>query len=1101
MKQTSKNVLTIGIVALTTVCGILSAQTSSIIYPNNDPNSNGELIYEGYANEGQTSTGNQMIDFSHAGYMGGGVTIPWVPVEIELEPDPNSDDDYARIQAAINQIADMDITVGGFRGTLLLKAGTYRVSQTLQIRDSGIIIRGEGQHSKGTVILFTATTQDNLFEFIGGGRWDKIDGTVALITDQLVPSGARSFSVNLPGKFEVGDRVIFSRTPNQEWIEAIGMHDLQATDPEDEDSTDKNWTPKAYISNMPRTVTEINGNRITVNEPLVHAIESQYGGGRLYKYSFDDAIRQVGIERIRLESAFITNDEEDHGWTAVLFEKVENAWARQVTAKYFGLACINVNESSQYVTVEDCAQLDPKSKIQGGRRYSFNIGSASFVLFQRCYTNQGRHDFVTGARTVGPNVFVDCLAKDAFSDIGPHQRYAEGLLLDNVKGKKINVHNRLNSGSGHGWAGAQTVFWNCVADSFMCDAPKGAMNFAIGCIGIKVEGEDAPDEPFGFWEFHQETVTPRSLYYKQLEDRLGSSALLNATTPNQRQGSIWNDLANWQSGSKKLRVDLGTPINLNADVDHFTLSPESSSAIQTGWTVLNGPGSVEFDNPDEASTTAIFGQTGTYDLQYTAIQEDESDSERTLTYSGQEIVTVSVTNQQAVPNPADFDAIGAITSSTSNLLFNTESLRLSGDLNGSGVDYLNKDGSTVAVFTFDDVDLTTQPRIEGSRPIIIMSRNDLRVATTIDLSGGHGIHQTQGSGIVGGGNGGDAFNRHTPENSPDGQGPGGSPNSGSSSSADSPSGGGGFGGNGGASGGPGGTAYGDIYLSSLSGGSGAGGSYKKGGGAGGGGIGLIAANTLEIATDALIDVSGGDGAESDSQLTSGGGSGGGILLYGREIIINGNLDASGGNGGNASRGDPNGGGGGGGRIVAYYQISKTLDETAVVTVKGGIPVGSNTAGNPGIDGTVYIAQVDAGLADQWLSNQLGLASSPSSDDWTADHDSDGLNARLEYALGGTLSTQDQSLLPDLIPSEAGSYIFRFNRRKSGMSFTDYSVEISTTLDPNDWSELSSDNFSVEDHPDMSDFDLVTVPLPSNEPKYFARLRVDIGGDIFLSPLF
>jgi hypothetical protein len=38
-------------------------------------------------------------------------------------------------------------------------------------------------------------------------------------------------------------------------------------------------------------------------------------------------------------------------------------------------------------------------------------------------------------------------------------------------------------------------------------------------------------------------VTPRSLYYKQLEDRLGIAAVENVTTREQRSGSIWPDLA------------------------------------------------------------------------------------------------------------------------------------------------------------------------------------------------------------------------------------------------------------------------------------------------------------------------------------------------------------------------------------------------------------------------------------------------------------------------------------------------------------------------------------------------------------------------------
>jgi len=35
------------------------------------------------------------------------------------------------------------------------------------------------------------------------------------------------------------------------------------------------------------------------------------------------------------------------------------------------------------------------------------------------------------------------------------------------------------------------------------------------------------------------------LYYKQLEDRLGMAAVENVTTPEQRSGSIWSDLAEW----------------------------------------------------------------------------------------------------------------------------------------------------------------------------------------------------------------------------------------------------------------------------------------------------------------------------------------------------------------------------------------------------------------------------------------------------------------------------------------------------------------------------------------------------------------------------
>ena len=91
------------------------------------------------------STGNLMANFSRAGYGGGGVAIPWVPVALELAPVEGDGDDYTRIQDAIDTVSAMALSSAGFRGTLLLRAGTYHVSQTLKITNSGVVIRGEGQ--------------------------------------------------------------------------------------------------------------------------------------------------------------------------------------------------------------------------------------------------------------------------------------------------------------------------------------------------------------------------------------------------------------------------------------------------------------------------------------------------------------------------------------------------------------------------------------------------------------------------------------------------------------------------------------------------------------------------------------------------------------------------------------------------------------------------------------------------------------------------------------------------------------------------------------------------------------------------------------------
>jgi hypothetical protein len=76
------------------VAGILrtsAAPASEWIYPGKD----GKLVYK------TTAAGDKIMDFSSAGYMGGGVALPDVPVKQIVKP-TGGEDDTAAIQAAYN---------------------------------------------------------------------------------------------------------------------------------------------------------------------------------------------------------------------------------------------------------------------------------------------------------------------------------------------------------------------------------------------------------------------------------------------------------------------------------------------------------------------------------------------------------------------------------------------------------------------------------------------------------------------------------------------------------------------------------------------------------------------------------------------------------------------------------------------------------------------------------------------------------------------------------------------------------------------------------------------------------------------------------------
>ena len=137
------------------------------------------------------------------------------------------------------------------------------------------------------------------------------------------------------------------------------------------------------------------------------------------------------------------------------------------------------------------------------------------------------------------------MAEYSTNDSGPHHRWATGTLFDNVKDTLLRVQNRTDSGSGHGWAGAQQLLWNSELSEFVLQAPPYAMNWAVGVIGQRIDGRFSPDETDGIIQNTGRHVKVRSLYLQQLKDRLGEQAVHNITLPAQRSRPIWDDLAAW----------------------------------------------------------------------------------------------------------------------------------------------------------------------------------------------------------------------------------------------------------------------------------------------------------------------------------------------------------------------------------------------------------------------------------------------------------------------------------------------------------------------------------------------------------------------------
>jgi hypothetical protein len=486
--------------------------------------------------------GNTVADFSNSGYMGGGVRIPDVPVRVIVEPLEGSMDDYARIQAAVDKLSSMPIDSTGFRGALLIKAGSYKVSKTISIKASGVVIRGEGWDDKGsgpvTKILATEVTSSpdvnlSLFKFEGNSIITQSE-TAREVKELYVPSGSRNINISTTDGLKVGDKIIVRVKKGQSWIHETQMDSLGGRA---DGGTVTPWQP--FTLDYDRIVTAINGNTITIDAPITDAISYRWGGGEVFKYENNGKLNNVGIENFCVDSVFDPSviegtgssahySDENHTRIFAYFAGVENAWVREFRTYHMDTGA-KLSMGSKWATVQDGEVLEPVSTVAGERRYAFNYDKPQLSLTQRGYADNARHPFVSGSRVLGPNVFLNSVSTNDLNSSEPHHRWATGGLYDNIT-SSIAIQNRWSYGSGHGLAGANYVLWN-TKGNLIATQPSTAQTYVFGHNGILLPPgfPDAPQGPAYIVDSFEnyKKQSPESLYLQQLKERLGDGALEN----------------------------------------------------------------------------------------------------------------------------------------------------------------------------------------------------------------------------------------------------------------------------------------------------------------------------------------------------------------------------------------------------------------------------------------------------------------------------------------------------------------------------------------------------------------------------------------------
>ena len=450
------------------------------------------------------------FDFSHCGYAANNRPIPYVKAIYRLEP-PQGDATQL-IQDAIDRVSALPLDESGFRGAVLLAKGTFQLSGSVLISNTGVVLRGSGDSAEGTVLLASGDSRRSLLEIKGADCSEESTSTYQVV-DAIVGPGSQQVTLDSTAGLAPGDSVFIVRPSKKEWISALGMDQFIG-------NFDRrlNWAEGSRDIAWDRTITHLEGNTVFFAGPIASEIDARFGSARLVRYHWPGRVENAGIENLRCVSEYHVRNkkDEEHSWIAVHISNARNVWVRDMSALHFAGSAVMLQPTTSHVTIDRCRYLEPISELGGLRRISYYNGG-QLNLIRDCYAQQGRHDFVVGFCSAGPNVFKDCISESPLSFSGSIESWACGALFDNVQvvGNAIKLTNLKKYLQGSGWSASNCVLWNCEAAEIAVENPPFSVNYVFGGAG-SITGNSFLAKKF-------RRARPLSLFDDQIGRRLAAA--------------------------------------------------------------------------------------------------------------------------------------------------------------------------------------------------------------------------------------------------------------------------------------------------------------------------------------------------------------------------------------------------------------------------------------------------------------------------------------------------------------------------------------------------------------------------------------------------
>jgi len=718
------------VILLVVSVSLLSAQTSSWVFAGSD----GHLHYR---TDGQA---NRIMDFSWAGYKGGGVPLPTVSVQQTLSP--SGGDDTSAIQNAINAVSALPLDAHGFRGALLLVPGTFNISSQLNINASGVVLRGSGSGSGATTINMTGTAGFLAISVTGSGS--RSTSNTANITDSYVPAGTNTLNVDNTAGFNVGDTVVINRVATSAWIHFMGMDTLT------HGGVPQTWISPGSTFHTDRVIAAISGNTITVDAPITDSFDATYLGtpvGTISKYTWPTRISQSGVEHLRILAPVGTTV-----YSAIAMDNIIDGWIQDVVGQETQNA-FDININAKQVTEDHVINNVTTTQTRSAGTADFSINGTE-VFVNQCQSNgTGDWPLITAAMGTGPAAVLN-FSTTQQAGISPHQRWYTGLLADSSSLPNapsgtpgIAYRDRGNFGSGQGWTVGWAVAWNVNTPFLLLQQPPGTDNWCIGCVGTEISASEPGGNgtllPDGIFESTGKHVTPASLYLAQLCDRLGPAALTNigystsfcvpgtpdfslSVTPGTQTVTAGGStsytaavtLSAGFSGTVNLRVS-GLPSGAGASFNPASITGGSGSSTLSASTLASTPAGIYTLTITGTSSSASLSHSTTVTLVVNAPPDfriSATPSSQAVTRGGSTSYTTSVSPLNGFSSTVNLSVTGLPSGATGT--FNLASI--SGGSGSSTLSVTPSASTPTGTFTLTITGTSSSPSLTHSTTVTLV---------------------------------------------------------------------------------------------------------------------------------------------------------------------------------------------------------------------------------------------------------------------------------------------------------------------------------------------------------------------------------------------